>query len=349
MAFPMIPHSRPLMGPEEEEAAVRVVRSGQLAQGAEVAGFEDELRRFLRARHVVAVSSGTAALHLSLLSLGIGDGDGVALPSYVCAAVLQAIRYTGASPQLVDINSADLNISVTDLQTRTDPSTKAVIAPHMFGRSADLKGLLSNGLPVIEDCAMALGGVSGARHLGTMGALGVLSFYATKVIGGGEGGAVVTNDRSLAERVRDLRDYDGRGDAVVRYNYKMTDLQAAIGRAQLRKLPAFVERRRELGLRYGQELAGAQAELPEFGDGGYPFRYVIRHRAEAGELVRRFESNGIAARRPVFAPIHRCLGLPDVGFPATAEAHARCVSLPLHPSLSDAEVNAVLSVARELL
>jgi perosamine synthetase len=349
IGFPMVPHSRPSLGTEEEEAAVRVIRSGMLSQGREVRELEADLCRFLEAAHVVAVSSGTAALHLALLALGVGPGKSVGVPSYVCAALPQAVHHAGATPLVADIDPISLNLSASSLLDRITPSVAAAIVPHMFGRRADLDGLSGLGVPVVEDCAMALGVTRGGRHAGTLGAAGVLSFYATKVICGGEGGAVVTGDDGLAEAVRDMRDYDGRLDVRPRFNYKLTDLQAAVIRVQLSRLPSFLERRRELGRLYSRELVGTRAHLPGFEEGEFPFRYVVRCPEGAGGPIRALESRGVSARRPVFQPVHRLLGEPDTDFPSSVKAHEECVSLPLYPGLTDEEVRRTIYAAKELL
>ena len=299
--------------------------------------------------HAVAVSSGSAALHLGLLALGLGAGDEVALPSYVCTALLHAVQHVGATPLLADIHSATYNLCPDDVRRRLSPHTRALIVPHMFGRAADLEALLDLGLPVIEDCAMSIGAERGGKRLGSHGALAVISFYATKVLCAGEGGAVVTSDPDLADRVRDLREYDGRSDPGPRFNYKLTDLQAAIARAQLQKLDSFLDRRRALGRRYTRELGGTEGRLPQFGPGDFPFRYVISHPLGADHLIPRFESAGVSARRPVFRPLHRVLDCPDGDYTASSWAFAKTISLPLYPSLSQDEVDRILQVALETL
>jgi dTDP-4-amino-4,6-dideoxygalactose transaminase len=219
----------------------------------------------------------------------------------------------------------------------------------MFGRAADLESLLGLGLPVIEDCAMCIGAERGGKKLGSHGALGVFSFYATKVLCAGEGGAVVTSDRNLADRIRDLREYDGRSDPGPRFNYKLTDLQAAVARAQLQKLHDFLDRRRALGLLYTRELEDTEARLPQFGSGDYPFRYVVAHPRGAEELIPHFEAAGVAARKPAFCPLHRHLGHLDRDYPATSTVFTDAIALPLYPSLSEDEVGRVLAAAREVL
>lgn len=336
----MIPHSKPLLGKAEEAAAARVVRSGMLAQGTECAALEQALADYLGVKHVVAVSSGSAALHLALLSLGVRSGDAVALPTYVCTALLNATRHVGAAPKLIDLPASGFNIAPTDLP----PDVTCTIVPHMFGHAAPVEAFTG---PVIEDCAMAIGGGQPGRRLGSLGALGIFSFYATKVLCAGEGGAVCTNEAALADAVRDLRDYDGRDDSLARYNYKMTDLQAAIARVQLESLDGFIAIRRELAERYSAELADTTAILPEFGDADIPFRYVVRH-PDTARLMGAFEAEGVAARHPVYRPLHTITGS-DEAFPNTDRAQAEALSIPLYPALSEDEVRRILNVGRKLL
>jgi dTDP-4-amino-4,6-dideoxygalactose transaminase len=345
----MIPHSRPFLGLEEEEAVVAVIRSGQLSAGERVAAFERGLAARVGVGQAVAVSSGTAALHLALAALGAGPGDEVAFPTYVCSALLHAVRYVGAAPLLVDVDPETFNLDAQDLRRRVTRRTRAVILPHMFGLPADAEAVRAVGLPVIEDCAMGLGATVGGRPAGAWGDLSVFSFYATKVIACGEGGMVATRDEGLAARVRDARDYDGRQDAVTRFNYKLSDLHAAVGEAQLGRLDAFITRRREVAARYSAALSGAACRLPGDDAGHIFFRYVIRVRGGVEEKIAAFERAGVAARRPVFCPVHRMLGLDEKTFPGAEEAHRSALSLPLYPALREEEVETVVRAAREIL
>jgi perosamine synthetase len=345
----MIPHSRPSLGVEEEEAVTRVIRSGHLAQGEEVEALERELAARLGVAYVVAVSSGSAALHLSLISLEVTEEQSVILPSYVCSALLNAIRHVGASPIPVDIDPDTLNISPQIVASQLSKNTGAILVPHMFGRCADLSSLLTLGIPLVEDCAMSLGAYYNGEAAGSLGKVGVFSFYATKVLCGGEGGAVATNDPAIRERVSDLRDYDGRNDALPRFNYKLTDLQAAVIRTQLTKLDDFIERRRSLGSLYTETLTDTDAILPTFQEGDFPFRYVIHHQDGAERLAAKFSDEGISARNPVHSPIHTCLSLSDSAYPNTVTAQGSALSLPLYPALSDDEVDQITTTAREIL
>ncbi len=344
----MIPHSRPTIDQEEVNAAVAVLRSGQLAQGEQVLQFEKALASLIGVGGAVAVSSGTAALHLSLLALEIGEGDEVVIPSFVCPALLNAIRYVRAVPVLADIGRETFNIDVRDLKRRVTRKTKAVIVPHMFGLPADIRNIIALGIPVIEDCAQSLGSRYEGAPTGSFGALSVFSFYATKVICTGEGGMIAANDLQLLEKIRDLRDYDEKEDHRLRYNYKLTDLQAALGLAQLRKLPTLIGRRRAIARQYDEFLRERLLPVPACPPDREHiyYRYVIRTKHVA-ELLGAGGDTGIAYRRPVFKPLHHYLGM--TGYPQTEAAFLETVSLPIYPSLSDTEVKTILHSVRSIL
>jgi dTDP-4-amino-4,6-dideoxygalactose transaminase len=290
----------------------------------------------------VAVSSGTAALHLALLGLGIGRGDEVILPSYVCVAPLHAVEYVGATPRLADIEPTSFNIDPSDVRRRITRRTRAIIVPHLFGLPADLDGLLRLGIPLIEDCAQAIGARYRNRPVGTFGALSILSFYATKLFTTGEGGMVIGPDRRLLARIRDLRDYDERRQHKTRFNYKLTDFQAALGRSQLRRLPTMLARRSVLAERYRRHWAALPIRVPAADDRrthAY-HRFVISCPIAATRVARRLSILGVTARLPVFRPIHMTLGLE--GFPGTDQAFRHALSLPLYPTLTAKEAEVVM-------
>jgi perosamine synthetase len=344
----MIPHSRPTIDHEEIAAVTAVLESGQLAQGEQVLQFEKALALLIGVGGAVAVSSGTAALHLSLLALEIGEGDEVVIPSFVCPALLNAIRYVRAVPVLADINRETFNIDVRDLKRRVTRKTKAVIVPHMFGLPADIREVVALGVPVIEDCAQSLGSSYEGAPSGSFGALSVFSFYATKVICTGEGGMVAANDRQLLDRIRDLRDYDEKADDRLRYNFKLTDLQAALGLTQLKKLPALIGRRRALARQYDEFLRECLLHVPACPPDRdhIHYRYVIRTE-HLPELLALGERVSIAYRRPVFKPLHHYLGM--TGYPETEAAFLETVSLPIYPFLHDEEIKAILRHAQPFL
>jgi dTDP-4-amino-4,6-dideoxygalactose transaminase len=344
----MIAHSRPTLDEDDAAAVGAVLGSGRLSQGKAVAEFEQALSSTIGVRSGVALSSGTSALHLSLLALRIGTGDEVVIPSYVCTALLNAVRYVSATPIVCDIDPATFNLSPEDLRKKITARTKAIILPHMFGLPADLDDILSLGIPVVEDCALSLGSHYRKRLTGGIGTLSVFSFYATKVIATGEGGMVLSDREDLLEIVRDLRDYDEKEAYAVRYNYKMTDLQAALGTSQLRKLPTFLARRREIAALYRHALEPLGVSLPEVpSDRDHIFyRYILRVNRPAN-FIEAMREGGVDCRRPVFRPLHRYLGLK--GYPLTEEAWKRAVSIPIYPSLRDGEVREIVEKAKTLL
>jgi perosamine synthetase len=320
---PSIPHSKPTIGAEETAAVQRVLESGHLAQGREVAAFEEECAALVGRKHGVAVNSGTAALHLALVGMGVASGDTVAIPSYACAALAQAVAWQGATPVLCDIG-ADNNLD----PERVPDSVLGVIVPHLFGARARLPRNPS----VVEDLAHSIGAPTGNASI-----LAIVSFYATKMMTTGEGGMLLTDDQGLAELARDLRDYDNRDDFQVRRAYKLTDFQAAMGRVQLKRLPEFIDRRGALAQAYDEGLAGLPLERPRLNDHVH-FRYVIAT-PEREALSAWLAERGIGASRPVYRPAHHTLG---GDCPRSERAHEENLSLPLYPSLTTAEASSVI-------
>jgi dTDP-4-amino-4,6-dideoxygalactose transaminase len=336
----MIPHSRPTLDEADRQAVMNVLQTGWLAQGEQVAGFEADLSAMIGVSHAAAVSSGTAALHLALVALGAGDGDEVICPSYVCAALLHAVRHARATPVIADIERDTFNIDVQDVKKCMTARTKAIIVPHQFGMPANMAEITSLGIPVIEDCAQSLGSHFQGRITGSFGVISVFSFYATKVIAAGEGGMLLSNDSGLIEKIRDLRDYDEREDDALRYNYKMTDMQAALGRSQLRKIDGFIQRRKEIAGHYDlilKKIGLLIPVVPPEREHIY-YRYVILL-DQSQAFMEFMNQSDVACRRPVLKPLHRYLGLS--GYSVTEDVWKRAVSIPIYPSLTERELSAI--------
>src|SRR3989454_4021785 len=223
----IIPHSRPTLTEDDAARVAGVVRGGQLAQGPEVERFEGELGRLLGAAGAAAVSSGSVGLELALRTLDVGPGHEVIVPTYACDAVYHAVTRCGATPVLADADPDTLGLSAVDATRRRTARTRAVIVVHPFGLAVDLDDFQALGVALVEDCAQTLGATLGGRPMGARGGLAACSFYATKLLTTGEGGAV-TGRADLVARARDARDYDERTDLAPRFNYKMTDMQAAL-------------------------------------------------------------------------------------------------------------------------
>jgi dTDP-4-amino-4,6-dideoxygalactose transaminase len=350
----LISHSRPTLDAQDARAVAQVVRSGWTAQGARIEQFERRMAAFVGLRGGVAVNSGTAALKLALLAIGVKRGDDVILPSYVCAAPWLAVRQIGAVPKLVDIEPDSYAIDPVLAKKALTKRTRAIIVPHLFGLPADLTRLQSLHVPLVEDCAQTLGARERGRRVGCVGAAAVCSFYATKLLCTGEGGMVLSGKSVFLEKARVLREYDEEPILVPdSFNRKMTDLQAALGLSQLRRLRKFLQRRRAIAAMYRKALAGADVGLPAIPKGRTHcfYRYVIRlqdgRQNMLEKVMARLDRRGVHCRRPVFMPLHRYLNLK--GFPESEEAHRTALSLPIYPSMTDRMVRRVVTVLCEEL
>ena len=336
-----IPHSRPTLGDEEVRAVEAVIKSGYIAEGEAVKQFEQAFAEKFGVEQAVAVSSGTAALHLALLAMGIGPEHEVIFPSFVCSALLHAVHYVGAQPVPAEIDPLTYNIDPDDVQKRITARTGAIIVPHMFGLAADLDRLLKLDVPILEDCAQAVGGTYHQKPLGTFGDVAIFSFYATKMMATGEGGMVTSNSPEIMARVRNLKTYDGKAADKVRYNYKMTDVQAAMGQIQLARLDGFIERRRKIARQYVKRLESLNINLPAEIDEHIYYRFVVGLKTNCDGLIPKLAQKAVGCARPVFMPIHR--HLKKDGFPVTDKVWETSLSIPIYPSLGNSEIEQIIA------
>jgi perosamine synthetase len=342
----LIAHSRPTLASTDAARVARVVASGQIAQGPEVGAFERAMAVRVGAAAAAAVSSGSAALELGLRALGIGADDDVIIPTYGCDALYHAVTRVGARPVLADADPITLSLSFEDAARRRSRRTRALIVPHAFGLPLEVDRFRTLGVPIVEDCAQTLG-VTGESPLpGSRGDVAVCSFYATKLLTTGEGG-LVAGPADVVERVRDARDYDERVELTPRFNYKMTDIQAALGLAQLERLDEFLRRRRLIAARYRAALAGAPCGLPPDAPRHVYHRFVVTVTRPLARVIAALERRGVVARRPVFRPLHRALGLD--GYPEADRLSSTALSIPCYPSLADGDVDAVAGLLGEAL
>ena len=337
-----IPHSRPTLGEAEIKAVAEVMASGQIAEGEVVKRFEKSFAAKMGVPDAVAVSSGTAALHLVLLAMRIGPADEVIIPSYVCSALLNAVQYVGATPVPAEIDSSTYNLDPDDIAQRVTSRTRAVVVPHLFGLPADLDKILKLNIPVIEDCAQAVGATHHNRPLGTFGDAAIFSFYATKMMTTGEGGMVVAKSSQIIEQVRDLKTYDEKQTYRVRFNYKMTDIQAALGEIQLARLDDFIKLRRKIARHYIKFLNAPEIKLPTENAEHIYYRFVVRLKADCDWLLRELVKKGVGCARPVFLPLHRQLNMKS--YPVTDRTWQTALSIPIYPSLRAKEIEQVVSI-----
>ena len=358
----MIPIARPQMGEEEKQGVWEAMASGSLAQGPRVAAFEEAFAAYIGTDHAVAASSGTTALHLALLAYGIGPGDEVITVPFTFIASANSIVYTGARPVFIDIDERDFMIDVGRVEAAITDRTRAIMPVSLYGQPADMPALAEiaerHGLAVVEDACQAHGADIGGRKSGTWGA-GTFSFYPTKNMTTGEGGMITTDDAALADRARLLREHGMKvryHHDIVGYNFRMTDIAAAIGIAQLPKLPAANDRRRQIAARYDAELRGVITPAVRQGVTHAYHQYTIRVNRR-DEFVEALRERGVGSAVYYPIPVHRqkpfvALGYGEQSFPVTERLTEQVLSIPVHPTLSDDEVSTVIeavnAVATEL-
>ena len=353
----MIPAARPYIGLEEREAVDRVMQSGMLAQGPEVAAFESEFsERIVAGRSSIAVNSGTSALHLSLLAAGIGPGDEVVVPSFTFAATANSVAMTGATPVFADIEPHHFCIDPDAVRALISPRTRAVMPVHLYGHPANLNALSAlceaHGLLLIEDAAQAHAASLDSRPVGSWGLAGAFSFYPTKNMTSGEGGMVTTSDDAFARHVRLLRNQGQERryeNEIVGLNNRMTDLHAAIGRVQLRRLEAWTARRRKIAAAFDAELRGVITPPVAEGAVHVYHQYTIRVRGlDRDRFADVLAEKGVGSGVYYPIPNHQLPAFNrDCDLPETIRAAAEVLSLPVYPSLSDDEVHTIIKAVNE--
>ena len=366
---------KPWLGEEEAAAAAEAVRSGWVAQGPRVAAFEQAVAGRVGAAEGVAVSSCTAALHLALVLLGVGPGDEVVVPSLSFIATANVAVEAGAVPVFADVDPSTLNLTPESVERALTPRSRAVIVVDQAGTPADLDAIGEvcgrAGVPMVEDAACALGATYRGRPVGGGGGLAALSFHPRKVITTGEGGMLLTGDPALAERARRLREHGMNVSAARRhtsdrmifeayeetgFNYRMTDVQAAIGLVQLGKLDAIVARRREMAARYRELLADVPgltfAGDPPWGRSNFQSFWVGLPEdfpVSRNELLQRMLDHGVTGRRGIMAahlePAYARTGL--VSLPITERVAAHSLILPMFHEMTDDQQHHVADVIRK--
>jgi len=346
----MIPAAKPEIGEDEIDAVVRVMRTGGVVQGPEVADFEQEFGKLVQDRACVAVNSGTSALHLSMLALGIGRGDEVVLPSFSFAATANAVAATGAVPVFADIDPRTFCLDPAAVQAAITPRTAAIVPVHLFGHPAAMDQLVrlaqAHSLAIVEDAAQAVGARLGETPVGAFGATACFSFYPTKNMHSLEGGMVTTADPALERRLRLLRNqgmlrqYENE---IVGLNNRMTDVAAAVGRVQLAKLDGWTRRRREIAARYDEHLIGVQTPPVAAAAWHVYHQYTVRIEAKRDAFRERLAQLGVGSGVYYPTPIHRLAPfLPAVDLPETDRAAAEVLSLPVYPLLEDSQVEQII-------
>ncbi|MEN3610720.1 DegT/DnrJ/EryC1/StrS family aminotransferase [Plantactinospora sp. ZYX-F-223] len=355
----LIPPAKPVIGEAEIEAAVRVLRSGRVVQGPEVAAFEEEFSELVAGRHCVAVNSGTSALHLALLALGIGPGDEVIVPSFSFAASANAVRLVGAEPVFVDIEPDSFCVNPDAVAAAITPRTVAMMPVHLYGHPAAMDRLVpiaeQHGLAIVEDAAQAHGAALNGIPVGSFGAAGCFSFYPTKNMHALEGGMITTADPELARTLRLLRNQGMEqryANEIVGANMRLTDVAAAIGRVQLKQLPEWTEQRRSNAKFLDSRITGMIT--PPVADAARHVyhQYTVRVTGDRDAAQQHLTERGVGNAVYYPTPIHRLK--PYLGedgkpgpwdLPETERAAREVVSLPIHPSLTQAQLERIADAA----
>ncbi len=344
-----IPIAQPSLGNEESDAVLTVLASGMIAQGPVTAAFEDEFAAYCGVPHAVAVSNGTTALHAALLAAGVGPGDEVIVPAFTFFATASSVSMCGARPVFADVDPVTATIDPADLLAKVTQKTKAVIGVHLYGQPCDAGAIRDlcddKGLVFVEDAAQAHGATYRGEKTGSLGDLACFSFYATKNLATGEGGMVTTASDDYDARLRRIINH-GQSEKYLHtelgYNYRMTDINAAIGRVQLAKLDGFNRRRQENAAYYGTHITAPGLVLPSVAPGRshiwhqYSLRVTERFPLSRDELMARLRENGIGcavhypialSRQPFYAGAAAC--------PVAEALAASVLSIPVHPNVTD--------------
>ena len=353
MSMPMIPAAKPVIGDEERAAVDRVLRSGMIAQGPEVAAFEKEFsEQLVGGRTCVAVSSGTSGLHLGLLAAGIGPGDEVIVPSFTFAATANSVALAGATPVFADIDPLTFCLDAASVEAAITDRTAAIMPVHLYGHPADMTALgavaAKHGIQLFEDAAQAHGATWQGAPVGSLGAFGLFSLYPTKNMTSAEGGMVSCATPDLVRMIKLLRNqgmerrYDNE---VVGFNARMTDVHAAIGRVQLGKLPAWTAQRQANAAFLSANLQGVGVPTVAPGATHVWHQYTIRVPHDRDGFTKALaEEYGVGSG--VYYPIPNHL-LPSFGLevdlPVTATACAEVVSLPVYPALTSEQLERIVA------
>ncbi len=357
---PMINIAKPILGEEEKAAVMRVLDSGIIVQGPMVKEFEDKWAAMCGVKHAAAVINGTMGLHLAALAVGLGPDDEMICPAFTFIATGNAALYCGARPVFVDIDAATFNIDVSQIEAAITPRTKAIMPVSLYGLPANMPAIAEiaarHGLAIIEDACQAVGASINGRRTGTWG-IGVFSLYATKNVTTAEGGVLTTNDDQYADYIRVARAQGMRKryyHEMLGYNYRMTDIQGAIGSAQMDKLAELTDRRRANAAYYDAHLRGV--ETPYVPDGYHHVyhQYTIKlpQGVDRDAARAKLLEEGIGTEVYYPVPIYRQQPYLERGYnlslPVTEDVTARCISIPVHPSLTQEERERVVEAVNGL-
>ena len=352
-----IPIAKPIIGRDVRRAVNKVLRSGNLTQGPEVAAFEREFSQFVNERECVAINSGTSALHLALLSLGIGAGDEVIIPPFTFAATANSVALTGAKPVFVDININTYNIDPNLIEKAITPSTRAIQVVHLYGLPADMTKIVEiakrHNLLIIEDAAQAHNASINGQPVGTFGDAAAFSFYPTKNMTSGEGGMIVFKDKDAARLARLYRNQGMEKryqNEIVGFNLRMTDIHAAIGRTQLKHLLKWSKKRQDNAMTLSSQLQNVVTPITPNGFSHVFHQYTIRVSKNRDTFADKLSKAGVG--NSVYYPtqVHKLPSFNSaLSLPQTQLATETVLSLPVHPSLTKRDLKRIVNSVNTLI
>lgn len=351
----MIAHNKPCMDEKDAAAAYETVLSGWLAYGEKSVSLEKKITRFIcqtEGNNAVVCSSGTTALYLALHALDIKCDDEVILPTYTCTAVLNAVMQIGAEPILADVDEKDIGLSLDAVKAKITKRTKAIIVIHTYGITCEVDSLKELGVPIIEDCSQSLGSkFQDGSMTGSKGDVSVFSFYATKLITGGYGGAVLSKHKTYVERVRDYINFDQPESFYPRFNFLLSDINASIISSQFEKLDDFLKRRRLIAQKY---RSAAKSQLLKYADlenqNYYRFLLYFKTEEELLQAFNKFKYNNISVINPLTNSelLHVYIEDKKNSFKVADALSYRLLSLPIYPCLQDDEIENIIETLKGL-
>jgi len=357
----MIYMAKPQIGEEEKQAVMEVLDSGIIAQGPRTKAFEEGFAQMCETKHAIATSSGTTALHVALLAHGIGAGDEVITSAFTFIASSNSILFTGARPVFVDIDPRTFNLDVAQIESAITPKTKAILPVHLYGLACDMDPIMSlaekHGLAVIEDACQSHGAIYKGKKVGSFGT-GTFSLYPTKNMTSGEGGMITTNDETIDEHSRVIRQHGMRVRYYhdeLGYNFRMTDVHAAIGLAQLKKLEKFNSRRQANAKFLSENLAGVVTPYIPDGQTHVFHQYTVRVPDGKRDALRtHLQEKGVGSEVYYPVPIHQqTFYVNDLGYkdslPETEQATTEVLSLPVHAGLSASDLETIVAAVNEFM
>jgi dTDP-4-amino-4,6-dideoxygalactose transaminase len=356
----MIPISKPYIGQEEKAAVMEVLDSGMLAQGPKVAKLEERFAELCGVKHAIATSSGTTALHIALLANGIGPGDEVITSPFTFIASANSILFAGARPVFADIDEKTFNIAPEQVEKAITPHTKAIMPVHLYGHVCDMQALQQiaekYGLKIIEDAAQAVGATCGEKVAGSFGT-GAFSLYATKNVMSGEGGMITTDDDTIAEQCRMLRNHGMKRryyHDMLGYNFRMSDLHAAIGLAQLDRLTEFTEKRRANAAYFNTQIESVITPQvkEEYGHVWHQYTIRVDGGRDRDAAVKQLNEAGIGTGIFYPVPAHKQAYMREiighVSLPVAEKLAQEVISLPVHPQLTQADLEKIVSEVNKI-